>query len=69
MTYGCVCNDGRDNWRVTHRRHNHSRFNGGRRAESAYSEVACSVCSRRWRTNAAYVRTLPGGDCEWRQAP
>lgn len=47
-------------WRVLHREHNHSAFNGYHYTPSAYSEVRCDNCGRRWRTKALYVRTLPG---------
>ena len=46
-------------WVVTVHKANYSTFNGGRRTPSNYSEVACTRCGRRWRTNAAYVERLP----------
>jgi len=48
----------RSHWRVTVRRGNYSAFSGGRFTPSAYSEVQCTRCDRRWRTKAAYVDTL-----------
>lgn len=46
-------------WLVTVRKANHSAFNGGHRTPSAYSEIWCGTCGRRWRTKAAYVNKLP----------
>lgn len=46
-------------WMVTVREANYSAFNGGHRTPSAYSAIWCSNCGRRWRTKAAYVKTLP----------
>lgn len=55
-----ICQRGhRAAWRVTVRKANYSAFNGGRRTPSAYSEIACGTCGRRWRTRAAYVDQLP----------
>lgn len=48
-------------WVVTQRKCNHSAFNGYHRTRSRYSEVHCKApgCGRYWRTDAAYVDTLP----------
>ncbi len=62
MSGGLHCVDPaghRARWVVRARRCNHSAFNGGHRTPSAYSEVVCPVCGRRWRTRAAYVDRLP----------
>jgi hypothetical protein len=49
----------RASWVVLQRECNHSAFNGYRYTPSAWSDVQCTACGRRWRTRAAYVRTLP----------
>lgn len=49
----------RDAWVVVHRNCNFSAFSGYHYTPSDYSLVACGTCGRRWRTKAAYVRTLP----------
>lgn len=54
----CIPKD-RAHWVVQQRQCNHSAFNGYHRTASAYSSVWCTRCKRRWRTKAAYVRTLP----------
>jgi hypothetical protein len=55
----CECKPpDRTKWVVTARRCNYSAFNGGRYTPSAYSEVRCLTCGRRWRTKARYVSTL-----------
>lgn len=48
--------------RVSHRRHNHSAFNGRHYTPSPRSEIVCGEpgCHNRWRTYAAYVDFLPG---------
>jgi len=46
-------------WLVATREANYSTFSGGRRTPSAYSGCWCLTCGRRWRTKAAYVKTLP----------
>lgn len=65
--HACTCSDilgsyshaQRRAWVVTMRKHNRSRFNGGRRTPSAYSEVRCNTCRAVWRTKAKYVDQLP----------
>lgn len=63
MSGGRACPDKahRDLWRVTQRKSNMSRFNGGRRTPSTYSEIVCTApgCLARWRTEAAYADTTP----------
>jgi hypothetical protein len=61
MSGGLACKTPahRRRWVVRARKCNHSAFNGGRRTPSAYSEVWCPACPKRWRTKAAYVATLP----------
>lgn len=54
----------RDWWVVVQRNCNHSAFNGYHRTPSDYSEIKCTHCGRRWRTNANYVRHLPDGTGE-----
>ena len=49
-------------WRVIVRKANYSAFNGYRRTPSAYSDIQCGECGGRWRTNAAYVDSLPDGE-------
>ena len=49
----------RAKWHVVDRNCNYSHFNGRRRTPSAYSAVRCPECPTRWRSKAAYVRTLP----------
>jgi hypothetical protein len=51
--------DHRGAWTVVHRECNFSAFNGYHYTPSDYSLVLCGTCGRRWRTKAAYVRTLP----------
>lgn len=68
----CTCPGGRiqkeHSWRVTARKHNRSKFNGGRYTRSAYSAVHCLKCDRTWRTKARYVDALPDmSDAEWAQ--
>lgn len=58
----CRAPEHRGRWRVTVYRANYSAFNGWRRTPSAYSEVVCGTCRRRWRTRAAYVETLQEGN-------
>lgn len=55
----CKCSTERRAWYVLQRRCNHSKFNGGLHTPSAYSEVRCAACGKRWRTRAAYVERLP----------
>lgn len=57
--FGHCVREHRPGWTVTVREANYSAFNGYRRTPSAYSEVRCMICGRRWRTKAAYVKTLP----------
>lgn len=52
------CNCGREYYRVLHRWHNHSAFNGYRQTPSDYSAVTCTKCGRVWRTKAGYVQEL-----------
>lgn len=62
MSKGIPCDDRtvhRAHWQVTVRQANYSAFNGGRRTPSAYSQVWCPLCHHTWRTNAAYVATVP----------
>lgn len=58
----CTCTKAQRDWRVIHKRHNHSAFNGYRWTASAYSAVRCWTCRHWWRTTAAYVDTLPVSD-------
>lgn len=53
--YACTNASHRDHWRVTVRKANYSRFNGGRRTPSAYSELVCLIDGSVWRTRAVYV--------------
>jgi hypothetical protein len=55
MSGGKACNCCAPLWRVSQRKCNHSKFNGGHRTKSAYSEFVCLMCLARWRTKAAYV--------------
>lgn len=45
-------------WRLLQYRCNHSAFSGYHWTTSAYSEVTCERCHRRWRTRAVYVEKL-----------
>lgn len=60
---GCQCPgslaERMGSWVVRVLRGNYSAFNGYRFTPSAYSEVSCLRCDRRWRTNAKYVDDLP----------
>lgn len=51
----------RGSWVVIDRLCNHSAFNGYRRTRSRYSLLKCNHpgCGRLWRTDAAYVSTIP----------
>lgn len=65
MSGGTSCKEHpKTEWFVAHREHNHSAFEGYRMTRSAYSEVKCTVCRKRWRTTAGYVDELPGGCSE-----
>ncbi len=55
MSGGAACSCTKRDLEVIVYKANYSLFNGGRRTPSAYSEVACLNCERRWRTKAAYV--------------
>lgn len=55
----CPTRAHREAWSVLVRQANYSAFNGGRRTPSAYSSIWCPRCPKRWRTRAAYVKTLP----------
>lgn len=49
-------------WYVMARRYSYSAFNGYKRAPSDYSQIYCERCGVSWRSKAAYVSKLKGGD-------
>jgi len=66
MSQGMSCKCGKEFLAVVCKGHNHSAFNGYHRTSSGYSDIECNKCGSRWRTNAAYVCSLPlknGKDC------
>lgn len=64
MSQGIACKCPRTNLEVVTRRGNYSAFSGYRFTPSKYSDVRCTKCGARWRTDAAYVSSLPDADQE-----
>lgn len=66
----CPGQKGRPCWslnvRVVQRECNHSKFNGSQWTPSAYSELTCLECGRRWRTKSKLVRRIEDiTDADW----
>ena len=60
-SFSCKCKiKNKKNWRVMHRKHNHSYFESPKGAEhpSDYSTVLCLKCTGCGRTKAKYVDEL-----------
>ena len=61
VSFSCSCEiKNKDNWKVLHRKHNHSAFESPPYAEhvSEYSTVICEKCGGCGRTKAKYVDGL-----------
>lgn len=50
-------------WFVVRRNYTRSAFNGYHSMWSEFSDIACRVCGRHWRSKASWVSGLP--DCEY----
>lgn len=59
MTQGIACRDTTHRHVVTVRNANYSRFSGGRRTPSDYSEVRCLATGAFWRSKAKANDALP----------
>lgn len=64
MSQGLACKCPRTHLEVVTRRGNYSAFSGYKFTSSAYSAVRCRKCGAAWRTDAAYVSSLPDADGE-----
>lgn len=62
MSKACTDKSHRPDWRVTMRNGNRSAFNGYKFTPSQYSELQCQRCGAVWRSNAAYVASVPSSE-------
>lgn len=67
VSFSCHCEERakpvrKRHWRVVHREHHFSAFNGYHFTPSQYSLVSCHRCGALGRTKAGFVAQLKDGD-------